>query len=109
MIFTLRSTPAPILDPRVFLNRTFITAAGAALLSYLGMLGIVVYSPILIQNVMKINATTSSTMLTSYTTLVVFLRIPGGDSSKEEQNCEVYNMASIAYLAHCGWTSWLVL
>jgi MFS family permease len=69
---------APILDPHIFVNRTFMTAAGAAFLSYFGMLGIVAYSPIFVQTVMKIDPTTSGSMLTPYTTIVAFLGIPVG-------------------------------
>jgi len=73
-----KQAEAPILDPQVFLNRTFMTAAGAALLSFFGMLGIAAYSPIFVQSVMKINPTTSGSMLTPYTTLTAFLGIPAG-------------------------------
>ena len=73
-----RQAEAPILDPQVFQNRAFMTAAGAALLSFFGMLGIAAYSPIFVQSVMKINPTTSGSMLTPYTTLVAFLGIPAG-------------------------------
>lgn len=69
---------APILDPHIFVNRTFMTAAGAAFLSYFGLLGIVAYSPIFVQNVMKIDPTSSGSMLTPYTTIVAFLGIPVG-------------------------------
>jgi MFS family permease len=69
---------APILDPHIFLNRTFMTAAGAAFLSYFGMLSIAAYSPIFVQNVMKVDPTTSGSMLTPYTTIVAFLGIPVG-------------------------------
>jgi len=73
-----KQAEAPILDPQVFQNRTFMTAAGSALLSFFGMLGIAAYSPIFVQSVMKINPTTSGSMLTPYTTLVAFLGIPAG-------------------------------
>ena len=69
---------APILDPQIFLNRTFMTAAGAAFLSFFGMLGIMAYSPIFVQTVMKNDPTTSGSMLTPYTTIVAFLGIPVG-------------------------------
>ncbi len=69
---------APILDPHIFLNRAFMTAAGAAFLFYFGMLSIAAYSPIFVQNVMKIDPTTSGSMLTPYTTIVAFLGIPVG-------------------------------
>jgi MFS family permease len=69
---------APILDPQILFNRTFMTAAGASLLSCFGLLGIMAYSPIFVQSVMKINATISGSMLTPYTALVAFLGIPAG-------------------------------
>ncbi len=69
---------APILDPQIFLNRTFMTAAGAGFLSIFGMLGIVAYSPIFVQDVMGVSPTVSGSMLTPYTTLVAFLGIPAG-------------------------------
>jgi MFS family permease len=69
---------APILDPQIFLNRTFMTAAGAGFLSIFGMLGIVAYSPIFVQDVMSVSPTVSGSMLTPYTTLVAFLGIPVG-------------------------------
>ncbi len=69
---------APILDPQIFTNRTFMTAAGAAFLSFFGMLGIMAYSPIFVQEVMQVSPTISGSMLTPYTTLVAFLGIPAG-------------------------------
>jgi MFS family permease len=69
---------APILDPHIFTNRTFMTAAGAAFLSYFGLLGILAYSPIFVQNVMKVDPTTNGSMLTPYSTIVAFLGIPVG-------------------------------
>ncbi|MFO7584363.1 MAG: MFS transporter [Anaerolineales bacterium] len=69
---------APILDPQIFLNRTFMTVAGAGFLSFFGMLGIMAYSPIFVQEVMKVSPTVSGSMLTPYTTLVAFLGIPAG-------------------------------
>ena len=73
-----KQVEAPILDPQIFLNRTFMTAAGAALLSFFGTLCIIAYSPIFVQDVMKIDPTTSGSMLTPYTTIVAFLGIPAG-------------------------------
>ena len=73
-----KRTEAPILDPQVFFNRPFMTAAGAALLSFFGVLGIIAYSPIFVQNVMKISPTISGSMLTPYSTFVAFMGIPTG-------------------------------
>ncbi len=69
---------APILDPQVLFNRTFLTAAVTSLLSFFGMLGIVAYSPIFMQSVMKVSPTTSGSMLTPYTMIVAFMGIPTG-------------------------------
>ena len=69
---------APILDPQIFKNRTFMTAAVAALLSFFGMLAVAAYSPIFVQDVMKISPTLSGSMLTPYSALVALLGIPAG-------------------------------
>ena len=69
---------APILDPQIFRNRTFMTAAAAALLSFFGMLGVAAYSPIFVQDIMKISPTLSGSMLTPYSALVALLGIPAG-------------------------------
>jgi MFS family permease len=69
---------APILDPQVLFNRTFITAAGASFLSFFAMLGIMAYSPIFVQDVMEIGPTISGSMLTPYTMIVAFMGIPAG-------------------------------
>jgi MFS family permease len=69
---------APILDPQVLFNRTFITAAVANFLSCFGLLGIVAYSPIFVQDVMGISPTISGSMLTPYTMIVAFMGIPAG-------------------------------
>jgi len=69
---------APILDPQVLFNRTFMTAAGAGMLSFFGTLGIVAYSPIFVQDVMRASPTISGSMLTPYTVLVAFMGIPAG-------------------------------
>jgi MFS family permease len=69
---------APILDPQIFMNRTFMTAAGAAFFSFFGMLGLMAYSPIFVQEVMGVSPTVSGSMLTPYAALVAFLGIPAG-------------------------------
>jgi MFS family permease len=68
----------PILDPQVLFNRTFITAAGAGFLSFFGTLGIVAYSPIFAQDVMKVRPSVSGSMLTPYTVIVAFMGIVAG-------------------------------
>jgi hypothetical protein len=69
---------APILDPQVLFNRSFMTAASAGMLSFFGTLGIVAYSPIFVQDVMRVSPTISGSMLTPYTVLVAFMGIPVG-------------------------------
>ncbi len=73
-----KQVEAPILDPQVLFNRTFITAASAGMLSFFGMLGILAYSPIFVQDVMRVSPTISGSMLTPYTVLVAFMGIPAG-------------------------------
>jgi MFS family permease len=68
----------PILDPQVLFNRTFMTAAGAGFMSYFGLVGIVAYSPIFVQNVMDVSPTISGSMLTPYSMIVAFMGIPAG-------------------------------
>jgi MFS family permease len=69
---------APILDPQVLFNRTFITAAVGSFLSCFVMLGITAYSPIFVQDVMKISPTISGSMQTPYTMIVALIGIPAG-------------------------------
>lgn len=69
---------APILDPQVLFNRTFVTAAVAGLLSFFGTVAIMGYSPIFVQNVMAVSPTISGSMLTPFSTLVAFIGVPIG-------------------------------
>jgi MFS family permease len=69
---------APILEPQVLYNRSFITAAGASFLLPFAMVGIVAYSPIFVQNVMKFSPSVSGSMLTPYTMFASLMGIPAG-------------------------------
>lgn len=69
---------APILDPQVLFNRTFVTAALAGLLSFFGTVAIMGYSPIFVQDVMAVSPTISGSMLTPFSTLLAFIGIPIG-------------------------------
>lgn len=69
---------APILDPQVLFNRTFVTAAVAGLLSFFGIVGIMGYSPIFVQKVMAVSPTISGSMLTPFSSLLAFMGIPVG-------------------------------
>ena len=69
---------APILDPQVLFNRTFVTAAVAGLFSFFATVSITGYSPIFVQQVMKVSPTISGSMLTPFSTLVAFMGVPIG-------------------------------
>lgn len=73
-----KKAEAPILDLQVLFNRTFITAAGAAFISFFGLLGVMIYSPVFAQNVMGINPTVSGSMMTPFSMLMAFMGIPAG-------------------------------
>jgi MFS family permease len=77
-IFVEKNAKAPILDPQVLFNRTFITAAAAGFMSFFGSLGIAAYSPIFTQDVMGVSPTNSGSMLTPYSMIVAFMGIPAG-------------------------------
>lgn len=80
IIFVLveRKVEEPILDPQTFTNRTFITAAAAALLSFFGFVGIMNYYPLFLQGVQGTNATASGHMLTPFTVLMALMGVPAG-------------------------------
>jgi MFS family permease len=69
---------APILDPQVLFNRTFITAAGSGFMSFFGLLGVMIFSPVFAQNVMGVSPTISGSMLTPFSMLFAFMGIPAG-------------------------------
>ncbi|MBN1906433.1 MAG: MFS transporter, partial [Deltaproteobacteria bacterium] len=68
----------PILDPQVFTNRTFLTAAIAAFLSFFGFVGIMNYYPLFAQGVQGASAKLSGAMLTPFTVLMAFTGVPAG-------------------------------
>jgi MFS family permease len=68
----------PILDPQVFTNRTVLTCAVAALLSFFGFVGILNYYPLFLQGVQEASATLSGQMLTPFSMLMAFTGVPVG-------------------------------
>lgn len=97
---------APILDPAVLRNRAFVTAAGASLLSFFGLLGIVAYSPIFVQEVMAISPTLSGSMLTPFTVIVAFMGVPAGLLlARTGQYKWVYNVG-YAIVTLCMFAMW---
>ena len=73
-----KKAEAPILDPQVLFNRTFITAAGSGFMSFFGLLGVMIYSPVFAQNVMGVSPTVSGSWLTPFSMLFAFMGIPAG-------------------------------
>ena len=77
-IWTERKVKEPILDPQVFENRTFLTAALGALLSFFGFMGIMNYYPLFLQGVQGTTADVSGRMLTPFSMLMAFMGVPAG-------------------------------
>ena len=73
-----KTAKAPILDPKVLFNRSFLTVAATGFLFFFGSLGISAYSPIFVQEIMGISPTISGSMLTPYSVLIAFMGIPAG-------------------------------
>lgn len=73
-----RKAPEPMLDPQVLGNRTFLTAALAGFMSFFGLIGIMAYYPLFVQNVMGQNATVSGQALTPFSVLMAFMGVPAG-------------------------------
>ncbi len=68
----------PMLDPQVLGNRTFLTAALAGFMSFFGLIGIMAYYPLFVQNVQGANATVSGQALTPFSVLMAFMGVPAG-------------------------------
>jgi MFS family permease len=68
----------PILDLQVLKNRTFLTIASACLLSSFGMVGMMIYYPLLIQGVQNVSATVTGQMMTPGNVLMNFFGVPAG-------------------------------
>jgi len=68
----------PILDPQVFTNRTFLTAAVATFLSFFGFIGIMNYYPLFVQGVQGASAQLSGAMLTPFTGFSAVTAITAG-------------------------------
>lgn len=77
-IQTERKAEEPILDPQVFTNRTFLTAAVAAFLSFFGFIGIMNYFPLFLQGVQGTSTKVSGAMLTPFSMLMAFMGVPAG-------------------------------
>ncbi len=79
MLFWIESkAEEPILDPQVLINRTFLTAAVAGLLSYFGLLVITIYYPLFLQGVQEASASLSGQVITPFGILMAFMGVPTG-------------------------------
>jgi MFS family permease len=68
----------PLLDPQVLINRTFLTAALAGLMSFFGLMGIMMYYPLFLQGVQGVSATLSGQIITPLIVLMAFTGVPTG-------------------------------
>lgn len=68
----------PLLDPQVLINRTFLTAALAGLLSFFGLMGVVMYYPLFLQGVQGVSAMLSGQIITPFTVVMAFTGVPTG-------------------------------
>ena len=101
---------APILDPHVLFNRTFVTAAVAGLLSFFATVAIQGYSPIFVQEVMAVSPTISGSMLTPFSALLASVGIPVGfllSRTKKYRGLYItgYAVVTIALLAMWRFTA----
>jgi MFS family permease len=68
----------PIMDPQVFRNRTFLTVAVAGILSFFGLMAMMMYYPIFLQGVHGHSVMKSGQILTPFNVLVAFIGVPTG-------------------------------
>jgi MFS family permease len=68
----------PIMDPQVFRNRTFLTVAVSGMLSFVGLMAMMMYYPIFLQGVQGISVMRSGQILTPLNVLMAFMGVPAG-------------------------------
>lgn len=73
-----RRATEPILDLQVLTNRTFLTIALAAIISFFGIVGITSYFPLFLQGVKNVSATVNGQMITPFSMLMTLMGIPAG-------------------------------
>jgi MFS family permease len=66
------------MDPQVFRNRTFLTVAVSGMLSFIGLMAMMMYYPIFLQGVQGISVMRSGQILTPLTVLMAFMGVPTG-------------------------------
>ena len=68
----------PILDPQVFRNRTFLTVAVAGMLSFFGLMAMMMYYPMFLQGVQGMSVMRSGYIITPFSVLMAFVGVPTG-------------------------------
>ena len=68
----------PILDLQVLQNRTVVTISSACVLSAIGMIGIAIYFPLMMQGTQGVSATLTGKIITPSGILMGFLGVPTG-------------------------------
>jgi predicted MFS family arabinose efflux permease len=68
----------PILDLQVLKNRSVVTISSACVLSAIGMIGVGVYFPLMMQGIQGISATMTGKIITPSGILMGFLGVPTG-------------------------------
>jgi MFS family permease len=68
----------PMLDLQVLKNRSFFTIASACVFSAIGMAGLMIYYPLMMQGVQGASATLTGQIITPSTMLLAFLGVPAG-------------------------------
>jgi MFS family permease len=71
-------TEEPIMDPQVFRNRTFVLVAAAGMMSFFGLMAMMMYYPIFLQGVKGVSVMLSGQILTPYSVLMAFVGVPTG-------------------------------
>ncbi|MBP1624100.1 MAG: putative drug transport protein, partial [Acidobacteria bacterium] len=68
----------PIMDPQVFKNRTFLTVAISGMLSFFGLMAMMMYYPMFLQGVQDMSVMRSGWIITPFSVLMAFVGVPTG-------------------------------
>jgi EmrB/QacA subfamily drug resistance transporter len=103
-LFAERRAPEPIIDLRLFHNRTFVVSVIAMFLVGAGMFGAIMYIPLFMQGVLGVSATASGAILTPMMLSLVVASTVGGQIISRTGR---YKWASVGGLALMGVGMWL--
>ncbi|MCC7024271.1 MAG: MFS transporter [Thermomicrobiales bacterium] len=103
-LFAERRAPEPIIDLRLFHNRTFVVSVIAMFLVGAGMFGAIMYIPLFMQGVLAVSATASGAILTPMMLSLVAASTIGGQIISRTGR---YKWASVGGLALMGVGMWL--